>query len=278
MIKDSIIGHAPPCMRLGSRWPSLGRIGPIQAPRIQIYPEALVLLNSVKLRHVRLAAAVFAAALLVPGVASAHGVALGDARFLQMLQGAAIGPLMYLGAKHMVTGYDHLLFLVGVIFFLYRVRDVVQYVSLFTIGHSLTLLVGVLGGVRANPYIVDAIIGLSVVYKAFDNMDGFRRFFGFQPNTRAAVLIFGLFHGFGLATKLQDFALPKNGLVANILSFNVGVEIGQMLALMMVLIVLSYWRTRSGFLRHAFVTNTLLMTGGFLLMGYQLSGYVLSTP
>src|SRR3989454_7634407 len=204
--------------------------------------------------------------LLLPAMLGAHGVSKGDAKFVQANQGSAIGPFLYLGAKHMVTGYDHLMFLVGVIFFLYRLKDVVQYVSLFTVGHSVTLLAGVLGGVRANPYIVDAIIGFSVVYKAFDNMDGFRTFFGFQPNTRAAVLIFGLFHGFGLATKLQDFALPKNGLVANIVSFNIGVEIGQMLALTAVLITLSYLRTRSGVLRHAFVTNTVLMTGGFLLI------------
>jgi hypothetical protein len=207
--------------------------------------------------------------------AGAHGVSGKDAVFLQSVQGAAIGPLMYLGAKHMVTGFDHLAFLVGVIFFLYRMKDIVQYVSLFTVSHSVTLLVGVLGGVRANPYIVDAIIGFSVVYKAFDNMDGFTRFFGFQPNTRAAVLIFGLFHGFGLATKLQDFALSPDGLVANIVSFNVGVEIGQVVALSLVLLVLSYWRTRSGFLRHAFVTNAVLMACGFLLVGYQVSGYFL---
>ena len=206
---------------------------------------------------------------------SAHGVSGKDALFLQSIQGAAVGPLMYLGAKNMVTGYDHLAFLIGVIFFLYRMKDVVQYVSLFTIGHSVTLLVGVLGGVRANPYLVDAVIGFSVVYKAFDNMDGFRRFFGVQPNTRAAVLVFGLFHGFGLATKLQDFALSPNGLVVNIVSFNVGVEIGQMLALTFVLIGLTYWRTRPGFLRHAFATNTALMSAGFLLMGYQLTGYFL---
>ena len=209
------------------------------------------------------------------GEASAHGVSSKDAVFLQSIQGAAIGPLMYLGAKHMVTGYDHLMFLVGVIFFLYRLKDVLLYVSLFTLGHSLTLLVGVLGGVRANPYIVDAIIGFSVVYKAFDNMDGFTRFFGFQPNTRAAVLVFGLFHGFGLATKLQDFALSPDGLVANIVSFNVGVELGQVVALTFVLLVLSYWRTRSGFMRHAFLTNGVLMACGFLLVGYQLSGYFL---
>jgi hypothetical protein len=210
------------------------------------------------------------------GVAEAHGVSGKDAVYLQGLDGRAVIPLMYLGAKHMVTGYDHLLFLVGVIFFLYRLKDVVQYVSLFTVGHSLTLLVGVLGGVRANPYIIDAVIGFSVVYKAFDNMDGFRRFFGFQPNTKAAVLIFGLFHGFGLATKLQEFTLSQNGLVANIVSFNVGVEIGQAVALTAVLIGLTYWRTHRGFLRHAFATNALVMMGGFLLIGYQLSGYVLA--
>src|SRR6478672_10672104 len=169
--------------------------------------------------------------LLMGTSGEAHGVSGSDALFLQGISGAAIGPLMYLGAKHMVTGFDHLAFLVGVIFFLYRLKDIVLYVSLFTIGHSVTLLLGVLGGVRANPYIIDAIIGFSVVYKAFDNMDGFRRFFGVQPDTRAAVLIFGLFHGFGLATKLQDFQLSAEGLAANIVSFNVGVEIGQVLAL-----------------------------------------------
>ena len=210
------------------------------------------------------------------GAVAAHGVSGKDAVFLQGLDGRAIGPLMYLGAKHMVTGYDHLLFLVGVIFFLYKLKDVVQYVSLFTIGHSATLLGGVLGGVHANPYLIDAIIGFSVVYKAFENMDGFRRFLGFQPDTRLAVLIFGLFHGFGLATKLQDFALSQNGLVANIVSFNVGVEIGQGLALTGVLIALSYWRTRPAFFRHAFATNALVMGCGFLLVGFQLSGYFLS--
>jgi hypothetical protein len=219
-----------------------------------------------------------AAMLLVvaSGVAEAHGVSGKDAVYLQGLSGRAIVPLMYLGAKHMVTGYDHLLFLVGVIFFLYRLKDVVQYVSLFTLGHSITLLAGVLGGIHANPFLIDAVIGFSVVYKAFENMDGFRRFLGFQPNTKVAVLVFGLFHGFGLATKLQEFALSQNGLVANIVSFNVGVEIGQGLALTGILIALTYWRMRPGFLQHAFATNALVMSAGFLLVGYQLSGYFLS--
>jgi hypothetical protein len=208
--------------------------------------------------------------------ASAHNVSKRDAAFVQSNHGGAIPAFMYLGAKHMVKGYDHLAFLVGVIFFLYRLKDIVQYVSLFTLGHSITLLAGVLGSFHANPYFIDAIIGFSVVYKAFDNIDGFRRFLGFQPNTKIAVLVFGLFHGFGLATKLQELDLAKNGLVTNIVSFNVGVEIGQVLALTAVLIALSAWRTRSGFFRHAFATNVALMTVGFLLTGYQIGGYYLA--
>src|SRR6476659_9315779 len=227
-------------------------------------------------RHLAIGVTALLTLVVFSSVADAHGVSGKDALFLQSIKGAAIGPLMYLGAKHMVTGYDHLAFLVGVIFFLYRMKDIVQYVSLFTIGHSVTLLAGVLGGVKANPYLIDAIIGFSVVYKAFDNMDGFQRFFGFQPNTRVAVLVFGLFHGFGLATKLQEFALSPNGLVANIVSFNVGVEIGQGLALTAILIALTYWRLRPGFLEHAFATNAFVMACGFLLVGYQLSGYFLS--
>src|SRR6516162_1547797 len=147
--------------------------------------------------------------LVFPTPASAHNVSKRDATFVASNHGAAIAAFLYLGAKHMVTGYDHLAFLVGVIFFLYKLKDIVQYVSLFTLGHSLTLMAGVFGEIHANPYVIDAIIGFSVVYKAFDNMDGFKRYLGFEPNTKAAVLIFGLFHGFGLATRLQELDLAK---------------------------------------------------------------------
>jgi hypothetical protein len=209
-------------------------------------------------------------------LASAHGVDDATRRFLLENEGAAVVPFLYIGAKHMVTGYDHLLFLVGVIFFLYRNKDVVVYVSFFTLGHSLTLLVGVLGEISLNAYVIDAIIGLSVVYKGFDNLGGFKRVLGFQPNTKAAVLIFGLFHGFGLATKLQEFAIPSEGLLTNLVSFNVGVELGQFVALGLVLIVISYWRRRPSYLRMATATNVLLMSGGFLLTGFQIAGYVVS--
>ena len=211
--------------------------------------------------------------LAASGVLDAHGVSRRDAAFLLGVDGPAVGVFMYLGAKHMVTGYDHLLFLTGVVFFLYRLKDVIRYVSLFTLGHSATLLVGVLGDVHANPYLVDAIIGASVVYKAFENLGGFDQVFGVRPNTQWAVTIFGLIHGFGLATKLQDYALPQNGLVTNILSFNAGVEIGQVLALAAVLLALTYWRSHPGFARQSFAANTALMTCGFILAGYQLVGY-----
>jgi hypothetical protein len=205
--------------------------------------------------------------------AIAHGVADGDKKFIERNEGVQFIPFTYLGAKHMVTGYDHLLFLVGVIFFLYRLKDIGVYVTLFAVGHSVTLLIGVWESVPANPYLVDAIIGLSVVYKAFDNLGGFKRLLGFQPDTRAAVFIFGLCHGFGLATKMQEFKLSEEGLLVNILSFNVGVELGQVMALALILIVLGYWRTSPGFLRHAAATNVALMAAGFTLMGYQLTGY-----
>jgi hypothetical protein len=224
----------------------------------------------------RLAIAIATLIIVLSSSLDAHGVSGKDAVFLQGLRGRAVVPLMYLGAKHMVTGYDHLLFLVGVIFFLYKLQDVLVYVSLFAVGHSITLLAGVLGGIRANPYLIDAIIGFSVVYKAFENMDGFRRCLGFQPNTKLAVLIFGLFHGFGLATKLQDFSLSRAGLVANIVSFNIGVEVGQMLALSVILIGFTYWRTHSGFVRHALAFNGVVMSCGLLLIGFQMSGYFLA--
>ena len=160
-------------------------------------------------------------------------------------------PIVYLGAKHMFTGYDHLLFLAGVIFFLYKMKDVALYVSLFAVGHSVTLLLGVLGGIRADAYIVDAIIGLSVVYKAFENMGGFERM-GVYINTRHAVFLFGLAHGFGLSTKLQDLSIASEGLVPNMLAFNVGVELGQLAALTIMLLAFQFWRQSPSFSERGF--------------------------
>lgn len=211
---------------------------------------------------------------LVPMAAqvTAHGVSASDQDLIT--QGRQLAVFIYLGAKHMVTGYDHLLFLFGVIFFLYRLRDVATYVTIFALGHSITLLFAVLSGTHVNPFIIDAIIGFSVVYKALDNIGGLERLLGFQPNTKAAVMVFGLFHGLGLGTKLQDFSLSPEGLVPNIVAFNVGVEAGQILGLSAILIGMGFWRRSSGFTRHAYAANVAVMTCGFVLVGYQLAGYI----
>lgn len=203
----------------------------------------------------------------------AHGVADGDKGYIQEITGVHLLPFMYLGAKHMFTGYDHILFLLGVIFFLYRLKEIGIYVSLFALGHSTTMLLGVYFGTNISGYLIDAIIGLSVVYKALDNLGAFQRWFGVQPNTKVATLVFGLFHGFGLATKILEYEISKDGLLPNLIAFNVGVEIGQLLALAAILIVMSYWRRTGSFLRHAYGVNVAILTAGFILIGYQLTGY-----
>jgi hypothetical protein len=210
-----------------------------------------------------------------PADVLAHGVTAGDKGYIQEVSGVLLIPFAYLGAKHMVTGYDHLLFLLGIIFFLYRLKDIGIYVSLFAVGHSTTMILGVLADVSVSAYLIDAIIGLSVVYKGMDNIGAFRRWLGFQPDTRAATLIFGFFHGFGLATKLLDYEMSRDGLFPNLLAFNVGVEIGQLLALSAILIAMTYWRRTPSFQRHAYTGNVVLMTAGFVLMGYQLAGFFL---
>ncbi|MDX5433500.1 MAG: HupE/UreJ family protein [Halomonas sp.] len=208
--------------------------------------------------------------------ALAHGVPEGDKGFIQESSGVMLVPFIYMGAKHMITGYDHLLFLFGVIFFLYRLKDVGLYVTLFAAGHSITLLFGVLSNISISSYVIDAIIGFSVVYKALDNLGAFQRWFGYQPDTRAATLIFGLLHGFGLATKIQEFEISPDGLIANLIAFNVGVEIGQLPALGGILILMGYWRRTASFWRHAYTANVAMMSAGFLLMGYQITGLIVS--
>ena len=237
--------------------------GPLRVPRAHWRPALLVLIAFLTLP-----------ALCV--TAFAHAVAEGDKGYIQEITGIHILPFVYLGAKHMVTGYDHILFLLGVIFFLYRMQHIGLYVTLFAIGHSTTMLLGVYFNIGINSYIIDAIIGVSVVYKALDNMGAYQRWFGVQPNTKIATLIFGFFHGFGLSTKIIEYDISPDGLVPNLLAFNVGVEIGQLLALGAILIVMSYWRRTDSFWRHAYTANVVIMTAGFVLIGYQVTGWFVS--
>ena len=223
-------------------------------------------------RHIRLLLLLFSLLFFCIS-AFAHGVAEGDKGYIQEITGVHLLAFVYLGAKHMVTGYDHLLFLFGVIFFLYRLKHIALYVSLFAIGHSTTMLLGVYFGTTISGYLIDAIIGLSVVYKALDNLGAFQRWFGVQPDTKVATLVFGLIHGFGLATKVLEYEISRDGLWPNLLAFNVGVEVGQILALTAILILMGYWRRSDSFLRHAYTANVAMMSAGFLLIGYQLTGW-----
>lgn len=229
--------------------------------------------------------------MLLPGAtALAHAISQGNAAFVEGVSGVAAGVFGYLGAKHMFTGADHVLYLVGVVFYLHRVRDVLAYVTLFTLGHSITLMAGVLVAWRMDAHLVDAVIGLSVVYKAFENIGGFERNAApmlaggvaaagvgrsFAPDPRLAVFAFGLCHGMGLATRVQELQLSPEGLLVNLVSFNVGVEVGQLLALGVVLGALAWWRRMASFERSAFGLNVLLMVAGFLLMQVQLVAYFL---
>ncbi|MBP7065175.1 MAG: HupE/UreJ family protein [Ferrovibrio sp.] len=215
-------------------------------------------------------------AVLVSSTAFAHAVADGDKGYIQEVSGVLLLPFTYLGAKHMVTGYDHILFLFGVIFFLYRMKQIAIYVSLFALGHSSTMLLGVYFDFGINSYLIDAIIAFSIVYKALDNLGAFQRWFNYQPDTKLVTLIFGLFHGFGLASKIIDYDISPDGLLPNLIAFNVGVEIGQLLALSAILIAMGYWRRTPSFLRHAYTANVVMMTAGFILIGLQLTGYFTS--
>lgn len=203
--------------------------------------------------------------------ALAHGISDSDRQ--EMIVG---GYLQYieLGASHMVTGYDHLLFLLGVVFFLTKFRDIARFVTAFTVGHSITLIFATFMGITANYYLVDAVIALTVVYKGFDNLGGFRKVFGIEsPNLVVLVFCFGLIHGFGLSTRLQQLPLGDSGLLGRILSFNLGVELGQIAALSVMLLVLNLWRRSASFLRLSTAVNLGLVLAGCGLLAFQLYGF-----
>ena len=205
------------------------------------------------------------------GVALAHGIHADQIRTIKYG-----GPLEYfwVGAKHMLTGYDHLLFLFGVMFFLTNLKDIVTFITAFTVGHSITLIAATLYGVQANYFLIDAVIAVSVIYKGFDNLDGFRKWIGITPPWLLGMVFgFGLIHGFGLATRLQDIGLPDDGLTPRLLSFNAGVEVGQIAALAVMAAVLTLFRRSSAFPPFAILANGFLIVAGSLLFLMQMHGY-----
>ena len=217
---------------------------------------------------------ILASFLLLNTTTFAHGISASDMQ--AMIEGGNLR-YIWLGATHMLSGYDHLLFLFGVIFFLTTTRDIIKFVTIFTIGHSITLIFATFMSINANYYLIDAVIALSVIYKAFDNNKGFQNYLGVKsPNLLIMVLLFGLIHGFGLSTRLQQLPLGEQNfdMLMKIISFNVGVELGQIIALAIMLIVLTQWRKLASFAKFSTITNHALMFAGFMLLLMQLHGYL----
>jgi hypothetical protein len=215
----------------------------------------------------------FSPLLLIPGAVLAHGISEADK--IRMLEG---GFLQYvgLGASHMLTGYDHLLFLFGVVFFLTTFKDITRFITVFTLGHCLTLILATFFHISINAWAIDAVIALSVIYKGFDNNGGFQKYLDMKsPSLLWMVFLFGLIHGFGLSTRLQQLPLGDDPLamLGRILSFNVGVEVGQIAALSVMVALLSFWRRRPSFVRFSTLANVGIMAMGTLLLFMQLHGY-----
>lgn len=216
----------------------------------------------------------FVSFFLLNSSASAHGISATDMQ--AMIDGGNLR-YIWLGATHMLSGYDHLLFLFGVVFFLTTTKDIVKFVTIFTIGHSITLIFATFLSINANYYLIDAVIAISVIYKAFDNNKGFQNYLGIKsPNLLVMVLLFGLIHGFGLSTRLQQLPLGEQNfdMLLKIISFNIGVELGQITALAVMLIVLTRWRKLASFAKFSTITNHALMFAGFMLFLMQLHGYL----
>lgn len=207
---------------------------------------------------------------LIPYLAIAHDVSASDQA---ILDNGGLLSYIYVGAKHMVTGYDHLLFLAGVVFYLTGFKDIVKFITVFTIGHSITLIGATYLGITANEHLVDAVIALSVLYKGFENLGGFEKLNVNSPNLLFMVFGFGLIHGFGLSTRLQSFDVGTEQFLAKIICFNIGVELGQVLALIPIVFLITFWKKKPSYNAFYKSANWYLVIAGIVLFVYQIYGY-----
>lgn len=226
--------------------------------------------NYLKGNHIFLVVSIFLL-MSLSNFANAHG--MSEAEKLSIIEGGDWS-FMWLGATHMLSGYDHLAFVFGIIFFLTTFRDIAKYVTAFTVGHSVTLIYATLNEIQLNYFLIDAIIALSVCYIAFANIDGFRKYLNINtPNMLVMIVVLGLIHGFGLSTRLQELPLSEDELLLNIISFNVGIELGQISALLLMLLLIAAWRKSDFFKTFSKITNYALIIAGGLLFLMQMHGY-----
>jgi len=209
--------------------------------------------------------------LLFPLALAAHGVSSADQ---EILSNGGLLAYILVGAKHMVTGYDHLLFLAGVIFYLSGFRDIVRFITVFTVGHSITLISATYLGIKADEHLIDAVIALSVLYKGFENLGGFKKLLGVTPpNLLIMVFLFGLIHGFGLSTRLQSFEIGTSQFLPKIICFNVGVELGQIVALVPIVFLITRWQKVKSYAAFYKAANWYLVIAGVGLFCWQMWGY-----
>ena len=206
----------------------------------------------------------------LPFCGFAHDVTSADQ---ELLKNGGLWAYIQVGATHMLTGYDHLLFLAGVIFYLSSLKDIVKFITAFTIGHCITLIGATYAGITANEHLVDAVIALSVLYKGFENLGGFEKLKVNSPNLLLMVVIFGLIHGFGLSTRLQSFDMGQEQFLLKILCFNLGVEIGQILALIPIVGVITLTKSHRQFPAFKKALNWYIVLAGVVLFIYQMFNY-----
>ena len=209
--------------------------------------------------------------ILLPVILLAHGVSASDQ---ETLRNGGLLSYIFVGAKHMVTGYDHLLFLTGVIFYLTGFKDIVRFITVFTVGHSITLISATYLGIKADEHLIDAVIAISVLYKGFENLGGFKKILKTtSPNLLFMVFTFGLIHGFGLSTRLQSFDMGEGQFLSKIISFNIGVELGQVLALIPIVFIISKWKAFRSYKTFYKIINWFLVFAGIGLFIFQMYGY-----
>ena len=211
--------------------------------------------------------------LLTLFASQAFGHGMSEAEKQIIIEGGILR-YIWIGATHMLSGYDHLAFVFGIIFFLTKFKDIVKYITAFTVGHSITLIIATFNAIQVNYFLVDAVIALSVCYIAFHNLDGFKKYFNVKaPNMLAMIFSLGLIHGLGLSTRLQQLPLNPDDLLMNIISFNVGIEIGQISALAVMLFVIAFFRKKEAFATFAKAANGFLIIAGAYLFMMQMHGY-----
>ncbi len=170
----------------------------------------------------------------------------------------SIGQFILLGIEHILTGYDHMAFLLALIVIGLSIKEVLKIITAFTVAHSITLLLAAMQVVSLNSRIVESVIAFSICFVALENL------FKKKVNYRWLVTFgFGLIHGFGFASVLQELIVGKSNLLVSVVSFNLGVEVGQLMIFLVLLPVLYLLKSKMEFRKVTFGVSLAIFMLGF---------------